>query len=53
MQTSYTIARDEIYDVDDRASVIIKDACGATNFTPEWTRTAKTRPTGRHRSATR
>jgi outer membrane protein insertion porin family len=34
MQTSYTIARDEIYDVNRNASVIIKDACGATDFTP-------------------
>ena len=34
MQTSYTIARDEIYDVDPRASIIIKDACGARNLGP-------------------
>lgn len=32
MQTSYTLARDEIFDVDDRASIAIKDACGARNL---------------------
>jgi outer membrane protein insertion porin family len=34
MQTSYTISRDEIFDVDNNASLAIKEACGATDMTP-------------------
>lgn len=33
MQTSYGLSRDQIFEVDNDASLAIKDACGATNFT--------------------
>ncbi|MFN0218901.1 MAG: outer membrane protein assembly factor BamA [Hyphomicrobium sp.] len=36
MQTSYGLSRDEIFDVDNNASIAIKDACGATNFDPAF-----------------
>ncbi len=32
MQTSYGLSRDEIFDVDERASLAIKDACGDANI---------------------
>ncbi len=32
MQTGYTLTRDEIYDVEDRASLAVKDACGDANI---------------------
>jgi outer membrane protein insertion porin family len=32
MQTSYTLSRDEIFDVQDTASIAIRDACGDTNL---------------------
>lgn len=34
MQTTYMLSRDEIYNVSNNASIAIKDACGATDFTP-------------------
>ncbi len=32
MQTSYTLSRDEIFDVQNRASIAVKDACGDANI---------------------
>lgn len=34
MQTQYALSRDEIYDVDEDASLAIKEACGDTVLTP-------------------
>ncbi|MBU1212027.1 MAG: outer membrane protein assembly factor BamA [Alphaproteobacteria bacterium] len=33
-QTSYTLARDELFDVDNNASLAIRDACGDVNINP-------------------
>ncbi len=33
-QTNYTLARDELYDVNRNASLAIRDACGDTNINP-------------------
>ncbi len=32
MQTGYTLSRDQIFDVENNASIAVKDACGATNL---------------------
>ena len=37
-QTRYTLSRDELFDVDDNASLAIRDACGDANINPRNSR---------------